>query len=57
MVFGLVIELIKENYPMIIAFVITLLTGIGIGSAITDAINGWESENEKHMDEDRPTKQ
>ena len=45
-------EMILTNLPMIATATFTFLIGIGIGAAITDAINRRRCENEKRNNSD-----
>lgn len=40
----MMIDLIKENLNQIIICVFMFLVGVGIGAAITDAINNWKEK-------------
>ena len=48
----MMIDMIKNNMTMIATCIFTFLIGVGIGAAITDTINRWGCENEKHNDSD-----
>ena len=43
---------IKNNLTEIEVLIVVFLAGVGMGSAVTDAINRWGCENEKHNDSD-----
>ena len=43
----MILDLLKDNYRMILAFVLTFLTGVGVGAAITDAINEKNREDDE----------
>ena len=40
-------DIIKQHYPMILTCGLMFLVGVGIGGAITDALNKWTRKGEK----------
>ena len=40
-------DIIKQHYPMILTCGLMFLAGVGIGAAITDALNRWIVKGEK----------
>lgn len=47
----LIKDIIKQHYPMILTCGLMFLAGVGIGGAITDALNKWTRKEGKSNDE------
>ena len=47
------IDAIKQHMTMIVICVLTFLVGVGIGGAISDALNKWTRKGERSNDEAR----
>lgn len=39
------IDAIKDNIGLLMAIFVSMITGIGIGAGITDALNRWENKD------------
>jgi len=44
-------EIIKDNLIMIMTCAFMFLSGVGIGAAITDAINRWDGGNDNESND------
>ena len=44
--------ILKDNTIQLVIYILMFISGAGAGAAITDIINGWGCENEKHNDSD-----
>lgn len=49
----LIKDIIKQNYPMILTCGLMFLVGVGIGGAISDALNRWTGKEGRSNDETR----
>lgn len=47
----LIKDIIKQHYPMILTCGLMFLVGVGIGGAISDALNRWTRKGERSNEE------